>query len=624
MATSGSSRSREWEASDRKLKKELGFQQLFFVSFGSIIGSGWLFATLNGAAIAGPSAIISWIIGAILVIFIALNYAEVACMMPRSGAVVRYPHLTHGGYLGFILGWAFLLATVTVTGVEAEAAVQYAASYVTDMNLTTTSGSVTILTGTGLILAILLMIVFFIINFFGVKFFGEFNRWVTWWKFAIPVITFILLFFAFDGSNFASRGGFVPLGGGAIFNAVATAGIIFAFFGFRQGLDFGGEARNPQRDIPMATIGSVVVAAAIYILLQVAFIGALDWNSAGVHPGDWAALGASKWADGPLYHALNAAGIALLAYFGYVLLADAIISPSGTGLIYMGASTRVFYGMGMHRDLPRGLTRVSERYRIPWVALIASLVVGSFFLIPYSGWALLVGFITDATVLTFIMGSLQLQVMRRTAPDLERPFWLKGAWLLSPLGFLAGSMIFYWAGFENLQGVVPAVLVGLCLYTFIQGPIRGRFSRNVGLAIGMPYLVIFAATQYFGPLSADVLPFLLYWVLTAVEVLAFTGLVWYVTSREGKREVNASWWLMFMMLALYLLSYYGSYSTVKNPLIGFPLDNIIALVIGLISYYWGVASGYQTEEIKDLNESGTGLVTSEEEEMEKKLGGGLS
>ena len=177
-ASSGSCRSREWEASDRKLKKELGFQQLFFVSFGSIIGSGWLFATLTGAAIAGPAAIISWIIGGILVIFIALNYAEVACMMPRSGAVVRYPHLSHGGFLGFLMAWAFLLATVTVTGVEAEAAVQYAASYATDMNLTTTSNGVTILTGLGLIFAIFLMIVFFLINFFGVKFFGEFNRWV--------------------------------------------------------------------------------------------------------------------------------------------------------------------------------------------------------------------------------------------------------------------------------------------------------------------------------------------------------------------------------------------------------------------------------------------------------------
>ena len=162
------------------------------------------------------------------------------------------------------------------------------------------------------------------------------------------------------------------------------------------------------------------------------------------------------------------------------------------------------------------------------------------------------------------------------------------------------------------------MLVGLCLYTFIQGPVRGRFSRNVGLAIGVPYLIIFAATQYFGPLFSNSLPFLLYWALTAAEVLAFAGLVWRFTNQ--KREVHAAWWVLFMMFATYLLSYYGSYGPLKTPLVPFPWDNLIAVVIGLISYYWGVAAGYQTEEMKEIAESGTGLVTPEEEEMERRLG----
>ena len=95
-----------FESSDRQLRRDLGFQQLFFLSFGSIIGSGWLFATLSAGAVAGPAALLSWLIAAVLVIFIALNYAETAAMIPRSGGVVRYPHLTHGGYLGFLMSWA--------------------------------------------------------------------------------------------------------------------------------------------------------------------------------------------------------------------------------------------------------------------------------------------------------------------------------------------------------------------------------------------------------------------------------------------------------------------------------------------------------------------------------------
>ncbi|MGI9048235.1 MAG: APC family permease [Rubrobacteraceae bacterium] len=622
----GRDRSSEFQESDSRLRRDLSFQQLFFISFGSIIGSGWLFATLRAGSVTGPSAIISWIIGAILVIFIALNYAEVSCMIPRSGAVVRYPHMTHGGFLGFIMSWAFMLATVTVTAIEAEAVVTYASGYVknwTGLELTTTAQNVTILTGVGILLAVVLMGFFFLVNVFGVKFFGTFNQYITWWKLAVPVATFLILFLAFNGSNFTAYGGFAPLGVSNIFNAVAVSGIVFSYFGFRQGLDFGGESQNPQRDIPAATISSVLVAAVIYILLQIGFLGAINWGDAGIKAGDWSGLAASNWGDQPLFAAVSAAGLGALGLiFGSLLLFDAAVSPAGTGWIYMGASTRVLYGMAMHDDLPRPLTRVSNEYRIPWVALVSALVIGSIFFLPLPGWYLLVEFITSATVFTFVMGALQLQVLRRTAPDLERPFWLRGASILSPLGFLSGSMIFYWSGFGSLQGVVPAVLTGLAVYTFFQAPARGRMSRGMGLAIGIPFLVIWLVTQYFGPVGQDSLPFLAYFFLSLAEVLVFIGVVYVVSNAEGKREVNAAWWVIFMTFALFLLAYYGSYNTdifKDNAPIAFPWDNLIAVAIGLVAYYWGVASGFETEDIKDIKATGSGLVPEAEEEEELNL-----
>lgn len=256
------------ESSDRQLRRDLGFQQLFFLSFGSIIGSGWLFATLSAGAgaVAGPAALVSWLIAAVLVIFIALNYAEVAAMIPRSGGVVRYPHLTHGGYLGFVMSWAFMLSVVSTTAVEALAVVTYAAGYVRDwigVDLTTTVGGVAILTGPGIVLAVLLMVFFFLVNVFGVKFFGEFNRWASWWKTIIPILTFVLLFFAFNASNFTAYGGFAPRGADNAFNAIAVGGIIFSFLGFRQALNFGGEARNPQRDVLAAVVLSAIVDGAV-------------------------------------------------------------------------------------------------------------------------------------------------------------------------------------------------------------------------------------------------------------------------------------------------------------------------------------------------------------------------
>src|SRR5699024_4877313 len=139
----------------------------------------------------------------------------------------------------------------------------------------------------GIFAGIGLMILFFVLNFFGSKLLAESNRWVTYWKIALPVATFLFLFYILDGSNFHAYGGFVPEGLPSIFHAIPMTGIIFSLLGFRQALDYGGEARNPQRDVPWATFGSILIPTIIYTLLQVAFIGAISWSDMGVAPGDW-------------------------------------------------------------------------------------------------------------------------------------------------------------------------------------------------------------------------------------------------------------------------------------------------------------------------------------------------
>jgi hypothetical protein len=88
--------------------------------------------------------------------------------------------------------------------------------------------------------------------------------------------------------SFTIGGGFAPLGGGAVLGALASGGIFFAYSGLWQILDFGGEVVNPQRNIPIAiVIGGIIIPLVIYMMLEVGFIGAVDWSSAGVHVGDW-------------------------------------------------------------------------------------------------------------------------------------------------------------------------------------------------------------------------------------------------------------------------------------------------------------------------------------------------
>lgn len=600
----------------------MSFQHLFFLSMGAIIGSGWLFGVLAANAIAGPAVVFSWAIGGIMVLFIALTYAEVSGMLPRSGAIARYPHLTHGGFTGFLLSWAYFLSAVTVPAIEAEAVVTYASSYIS--GLTTVQDGVTVLAWPGgILLAVVLMVAFLLVNYYGIRFLSRLNTVVTWWKLIVPVITFLLLFiFSFNGANFSTYGGFTPLGVSPIFTAIATGGIVFAYLGFRQALDYAGEAKDPQRDVPRATILSVVVAVILYTLLQIAFTGAIDWTKAGVTPGDWAGLTAATWAKAPFAQALQAGGVALLGAFAILLYADAFISPSGTGYIYLGTATRTVYGMSIMGYLPAWVQRLSDRFRIPWVALAASTVIGVIFFAPLPSWYLLVGFISSATVLTYIMGGVGLQVLRRTAPELERPFRLPYAAILAPIGFLSATLIVYWSGFSTLVNVVAAVFVAMPLFVWFYAPTRAWLSRTTGAVLGIVFLVAWVLTQAWGgwvlaPSSkplADHPAILAYFALMAVEVIVFALVLRFAGSPAARQAVDRTWWFIFLVGASLVLSYYGAFGPLKTPTIAFPYDQIVAIVIGLVAFAWGVASGYATDEIREILASGSGVVPVEPEE----------
>jgi len=612
----------DYEASDRKLDRHMSVWQLFFLSMGGIIGSGWLFAAIASAAVAGPGAIISWIVGGVLVLFVALNYAEVAGMMPRSGAIVRYPHLTHGGYTGFILGWTYLLSAVSVPAIEAEAVVTYASSYIHGI---VNSSSELIWPG-GILFGIGLMILFFIINYVGIRFLSQLNLFVTAWKFLIPGLTIIfLLILDLHTKNFGSYGGFFPLGTQPVLGAVATTGIVFSYLGFRQALDFGGEARNPQRDVPIATIASILAGMLIYVLLQVAFTGGINWGFFHVHVGDWFKLAASgsAAADAPFYVLMKGSGTALLGGFATILLIDAFVSPSGTGYIYLGTSSRTVYGMSVVGYLPRWFQGITSSFRIPWLALIASTVVGAVFFLPLPSWYELVGIITSATVLTYIMGGIGLPILRRTAGSLSRPFRLWGSEILSPIGFLGATLIVFWSDFSTLAIVFAAVFVALPLFVWFYAPMKGWINPGAGAVLGVVFLALWILVQRWGQFALVANPaavahpaFGVFYFVTICMIVGFTGVLWYISNEEGRKAVSSTWWLIFYLLSMFAISYYSSFGAaflgyVSGPKtigIPFPADVLVVIMVGLLAYGWAVHSGYETEEIAAIVLSGSGLV----------------
>lgn len=111
------------------LHRRMGTFALMMVGLGSIIGSGWLFGAWRAAQIAEPAAILSWLIGMVVILFIALSYSELGSMFPEAGGMVKYTQYSHGSFIGFIAAWANWIAIVSVIPVEAVASVQYMSSW---------------------------------------------------------------------------------------------------------------------------------------------------------------------------------------------------------------------------------------------------------------------------------------------------------------------------------------------------------------------------------------------------------------------------------------------------------------------------------------------------------------
>ena len=438
-----------WPTSLRRDAKILG---LLFASTTSMIGSGWLFGAFHATRIAGPLAIWSWVVGAAIIMLIALCFAELSSMFPKSGALVHMSHASHGNGLGRIWSWMLFLSYVAIPPVEAEAIVTYANNYIPGL-VAPGSGVLTIV---GFVACAVLLLLMAVLNLLAVQLLLRLNNTVTWWKIAVPVVTGMALIvsaFGHPGAVHADPGGYNVTG---IFLALPAAGIVFSFLGFRTAIDLGGESSNPGRHIPMAVIGSVVLGGAVYILLQVGFLAALRPSDL-VH--GWANL-TFPGAMGPFAGLAAMLGMGWLAFILYV---DAYISPGGTGLMFITGGSRILYAIGEVDAGPAWLTRLNSG-GIPWLAVLVMWVVGVVFLLPFPAWQLLVNYVTSITVLTYGLGPVALLVLRRNVPQVKRPFLLPSANFVAPAAFASSNLIVLWTGFHTNSVLMAIVAIGFVVY----------------------------------------------------------------------------------------------------------------------------------------------------------------
>jgi amino acid transporter len=441
----------------RTLRREIGFVGLLFASFGSIIGAGWLFGALYASSLAGPAAVISWLLGGGAVMLLALTHAELGGMYPVAGGSARFPRYAFGSLIGFTSGWVAFLGAVTVGPIMVEATLLYTSNYVS--SLTTVSGGRPVLTAQGYVVAAALLLLFCTINVLGVRWLADANMLAVCWKLLIPAVTVVaLIATSAHGENFSANGGFMPFGWKGVFLALSSGGVIFACLGFEQAVQLGGETRNPRRNIPLAIIGGMLVAIVLYLALQVAFILALDPSSIS---NGWDAVSFTGKAElfGPFAGLATALGLGWLAILLYT---DAIVSPGGTGLLYTGASARLTFALGRNGFIPAAFTRLSPR-GTPVFAIAFSFLCGLVILLPFPGWQQLVGFISAAAVAVYAMAPLALGALRRQDPERPRAFKLPAASLMTPATFLVASEILLFTGWAVIWKLIVAILIGFAL-----------------------------------------------------------------------------------------------------------------------------------------------------------------
>lgn len=520
------------------IRREVGSIALMLTGLGSIIGSGWLFGAWRAAGLAGPGAVWAWVLGAAIIITIALTYAELGAMFPESGGMVRYGHYSHGSLVGFIAAWANWISIVSVIPVEAEASVQYMASWPWRwaqqlyIHLPDGRGE---LAASGLVIAAALVIVYFLLNFWSVKLFAHSNTAITTFKLVVPAATGLTLIAAgFHTENFSvgAHGEAHSINFAAVLTAVATAGIVFSFNGFQSPVNLAGEARNPARSIPFAVLGSILLAAVIYVILQLAYLGAVPpalLAKAGWHGLDFR----SPFAELALIVNLN--------WLAVLLYADAFVSPSGTGITYTASTARMIYGMERNGTLPRVLGRLHPVYGVPRAAMWFNLLVSFLFLFFFRGWGTLAAVISVATIISYLTGPVSALTLRRTAATMHRPLRLSGLPVISAVAFVFATELLYWA----------------------KWPLTGQIILLV--AIALPVYLFYQARQGW---------------------------------QDFARQLHASWWLIVYLPAIAFVSWAGSAKFGGHDYLKWGWDLVVVAAVGLSFFVWGVKSGWNTPAVQ--------------------------
>ena len=469
-------------ASTKSLKRSLSWPQLTMLGIGGIIGTGIFVLTAEAAQKAGPGMIISFVLAATVCGLAALCYAEIAAMIPVAGSAYTYAYATFGEFFAWIVGWALVLEYAVAASAVAVGFSGYLVGLLDHSLGIVVPHALAVGPYAGGIInlpAVLIAIAVTLLLIRGTQESANVNAFLVAIKILALTMFVILTLPLIDSTRFHP---FNPLGFmGSVNSKLGENGIIgaassifFAFVGFDAVSTAAEETKNPQRNVPIGLVLSLVICTIFYMLVAAGVVGSIGAQPVFDALGHWVAPGTPALTqacdavkNGPVVCSHEALAYVLhvvnYPWASVALGVAATVALPSVVLMMMYAQTRIFFVMSRDGLLPRGLSKVHSRYKTPHVV---TMMTGA--LVTVAAAFFPVGALADisngGTLCAFAFVALAIMALRRRDPLRHRPFRTPAVWVIAPLAVFGCVGLFVFLTPDAKTVFFGWLAVGLIVY----------------------------------------------------------------------------------------------------------------------------------------------------------------